>query len=222
VSRAPHRDSLPLGARSATPLRVSRTLVALAPLAGACLVACGPLRSSTLIVDAAAEVAAARAAQAEQHAPFEFTAADIYYHKALEEQSHADFDLAIRFAGKSRDCARVALSRAELRMRESLGATRPGAKADARCRPGPERERPILDAHEEPNAGGGRALPAPARRPDGEPADPPPLAPVKPASPQKGPVVKGRKPAAPEVEPEPPPGDAAPPEGDPAPEAETP
>jgi hypothetical protein len=188
---------------------------ALAPrcLAAACLllaVACRPIRSSTLIVDAGAELAAARAAQAELLLPFEMTAADAYYHKALEEQAHADFDLAIRYARKSRDCALVAQARAQASTRSALGSTRALASRSARCRPGPERATPLPDADQEPNARGPAPAPAaPAR----EPADPPSPSPRK-GPPGKAPKVKlqttdpAQAPAAPAADEALPDGDA--------------
>lgn len=110
--------------------------------------ACGPVQSSTLLVDAAAELAAADTAQAQELAPFEYTAAEAYLHKAREEQSYADFELAVDFARKSRACARVARMIAEAKTKEKMGAQRPTIQTRAKCRPGPYREG-LPDAQDE-------------------------------------------------------------------------
>lgn len=164
------------------------------------LAACGPIRSTSLIVDAQAELAAARAAKAESLAPFEYTAADQYLHKAREEQSYSDFEISVDYAQKSLDCARVARWRAESATRDALGSTRPTQATRQRCLPGPERG--LVPADEEPAAGGGKAKASapPAKKQDPrEPDDPPPAADPPPQNGLEEPV-------------EPPPGDL--PEGD--------
>ena len=133
------------------PIEVTGSVRALLPaLLGLCAsVACGPVQSQTLIIDAAAELAAARTAQAEEHAPFEYTAAEAYLHKAREEQSYADYEIAVDYARKSRACAKVARMLAEARTKEAMGATRPTHTTKARCRPGPSRLIPLPDAQDE-------------------------------------------------------------------------
>ena len=113
------------------------------------LAGCGPVQSATLIVDAQAELAAAKTAQADLHAPFEFVAAEEYLHKAREEQSYADFQVAVVYAEKSRDCAKVARARAEALTKEAMGTTRPTHTTNAKCRPGPARLIPIPDPQDE-------------------------------------------------------------------------
>lgn len=110
---------------------------------------CGPIQSSTLIVDAAAELAAAKTANADAAAPFEYVAAEEYLHKAREEQSYADFQLAVAYAEKSRDCSRVARTRAEAFTKAAMGTTRATHTTKSKCRPGPERLIPIPDPSEE-------------------------------------------------------------------------
>jgi hypothetical protein len=154
---------------------------------------CGPIQSSTLIVDAAAELAAAKTAQADQHAPFEYVAAEEYLHKAREEQSYADFQLAVFYAEKSRDCARVARSNAEAMTREAMGTTRATHTTKSKCRPGPERLIPIPDPSEEAAAIKARPLldqqkkapppPPPASVPPPSDAPKKPVKPVKPDEP---------------------------------------
>ncbi len=143
---------------------------------------CGPVQSSTLIVSAAAELAAAKTAQADTKAVFEYVAAEEYLHKAREEQSYSDFQIAVFYAEKSRDCARVARARAEALTRESMGTTRPTATTKAKCRPGPERLIPIPDPSEEANAVRARPL-LEQQKKTPPPGDKTPIKPEEPADP---------------------------------------
>src|SRR5437763_432967 len=124
-----------------------RSVLFLLPVLG-----CGPLQSSTLLVDAQAELAAAKTAEAEKAAPFEFTAAEEYLHKAREEQSYADYEVSVTFAKKARDCARLARQISETKMRTTMGATGGATGVSPKCRPGPERSIAMLDPNEEPAA----------------------------------------------------------------------
>ncbi len=155
------------------------------------LAACGPIQSGSLLVDAQAELAAAQTAEGDKHAPFEFVAAEEYLHKAREEQSYAEFERAVIFARKARDCARVARTKSEQSMRKELAADMAGVSTKARCRPGPERMKVMLDPDQEPNAQPvaeePKDPPAPKKMPpkkkkvDEEPKDPePPRDVVKP------------------------------------------
>lgn len=74
--------------------------------------ACGPVQSATVIWQADAELAGARAADGQKNAPYEMTAAEIYLEKAREEESYADFDPAIQYGTKARDMARSAKNKA--------------------------------------------------------------------------------------------------------------
>jgi hypothetical protein len=59
---------------------------------------CGPVQYITTVSkDASAEVAAAKAASADKYAPYEYTAAVEYLHKAREEEGYADHQAAVRF-----------------------------------------------------------------------------------------------------------------------------
>ncbi len=73
---------------------------------------CGPIISTSLIVDAEAKLAAAKAAEAEQYAPYEYTAAEQYLHKAHEELGYADYGPAIDYAYKAADAAEKGTKRA--------------------------------------------------------------------------------------------------------------
>ncbi len=145
------------------------------------LSACGPVRSTSTIVDAAAELAAAETAQARELSPYEMLAAEAYLHKAREEQSYSDFEISESLAKKSRDCSRVARARAEKFIRQDLGANDSGAVVTATCLAGPAGARPPqgLDAP----AG---ALPSkPAKKPADAPKEAPkPDAPKKPVTPE--------------------------------------
>ncbi len=178
------------------------------------------MQSTSVIVDAAAELAAAQTSGAEAHAPFEYTAAEAYLHKAREEQSYAEFEVAVAFGRKSRDCAQVARMLAEGVARANMGSTRPTLKTKARCRPGPEREPPIPDADQEPNARGAKPATdtvAPRRALVGEPKDPgEPQDPAEPADPvePEDPPARPKKPIPAKPAPEPEPADEPLPEGD--------
>ncbi len=73
---------------------------------------CGPTQSTALILDADVQLQAARTADAPKLAPFEFTAAESYLHKAREEQGYSDFQEAIDFADKALKYAREAKEKA--------------------------------------------------------------------------------------------------------------
>jgi len=75
--------------------------------------ACGPIQTTTLIVDSEAAVAAARQAQAAERAPYELTAAEAYLRKAREEHGRADYEDAVVLGERALQCAREALARAE-------------------------------------------------------------------------------------------------------------
>lgn len=100
------------------------------------LTGCGPVQSGRLLVDAQAELTAAETAAADKEAPFEYVAAEQYLHKAREEQSRSEYEIAVAFAGKARDCARAAREIAEAKTRAALGAKGAAASSGARCAPG--------------------------------------------------------------------------------------
>jgi hypothetical protein len=59
---------------------------------------CGPVQYITTVSkDASSEVAAAKAANAEKYAPYEYTAAVEYLHKAKEEEGYADHQASVRY-----------------------------------------------------------------------------------------------------------------------------
>jgi hypothetical protein len=89
-------------------------LAALCALAG-----CGPTYSTSLILDADVQFEAARAADAAKYAPYEYTLAEAYLHKAREEQGYADYDVCIRFAKKAGEAAKKAKEKALAQVKES-------------------------------------------------------------------------------------------------------
>ena len=76
-------------------------------------VACGPIQTTSVIVDSEAAVSAARLAQAAERAPYELTAAEAYLRKAREEHGRADYEDAAELGERALQCAREALARAE-------------------------------------------------------------------------------------------------------------
>jgi len=72
-------------------------------LLGGSLLGCGPIQSTAFLADSEVMLEAARTAQADKLAPYEWTAANLYYVKATEEVGYADFEQAIDFAKKALD-----------------------------------------------------------------------------------------------------------------------
>jgi hypothetical protein len=85
---------------------------ALALVVSVVLAACGPTQSTAYLLDAEVQIEAARTAQADKYAPYEWTAANLYIHKAREEVGYADFEVAVDFAQKASKFANDARSRA--------------------------------------------------------------------------------------------------------------
>lgn len=151
------------------------------------LVACGPVQSATILVDAQAELAAAETLDAKSHAPFEFVAAEEYLHKAREEQSYAEYETAVGFARKARDCARLARLLAEAKTRDKSGTERPRPAGAPSCRPGPDRRaKSSRSALEVPPPREKTEPLRPQPTPEREPADPGPAPGVVPAKPTSG------------------------------------
>jgi hypothetical protein len=70
--------------------------------------ACGPIQYLTTVTrDASAEVASAKAAGADKYAPYEWTAANEYLHKAREEEGYADHQAAVHFGQLAIDLAKT-------------------------------------------------------------------------------------------------------------------
>ena len=82
--------------------------LALLIAAGLLAAGCGPVQSVTVIWEASSAIEGARAAEAQKLAPYEYTSAELFLDKALEEQSYADFEPAIVFGTKATEYARKA------------------------------------------------------------------------------------------------------------------
>jgi len=80
---------------------------------------CGPLLSTVLIQQAATELEGAKAARAEEYAPYEFTGASLYLDKAREQQGYAEFAPAVDFAYKARELARKGKEKALAKRNEA-------------------------------------------------------------------------------------------------------
>ncbi len=88
-----------------------KRLLVLVAVAGA-LAGCGPLKSTTHLLDAEVQIQAARTAGAEKLAPYEWTAANLYIHKAREEVSYSDYQAGVDFAEKASRFANEAREKA--------------------------------------------------------------------------------------------------------------
>lgn len=86
-------------------------LAVLVPLLGA-LAGCGPVQSTAFLLDADVNLQAARTAGADKLAPYEYTAAALYLHKAREEVGFSDFQAAVDYSQKASKFANEARSKA--------------------------------------------------------------------------------------------------------------
>jgi hypothetical protein len=67
---------------------------------------CGPIEYINQVsVKAASAVSAAKLAQADRYAPYEYTAAEEYLHKAREEAGYAEYEDAIEFGRRAEELA---------------------------------------------------------------------------------------------------------------------
>lgn len=88
-------------------MRLLVALVVLAPLVG-----CGPIQSTASLIDAEVALEAARAAGAPTAAPYEYTAAEAYLHKAREVTGRARYEESATFAGRATQLAKEAREKA--------------------------------------------------------------------------------------------------------------
>jgi hypothetical protein len=100
--------------------------------------ACGPTKSTAVIMDADVQLTAAKTAGAEKLAPYDYTAASQYLHKAREEQGYSDYEEAIDFAEKARSHATVAKQKAMVA--KNNGAVPLGSPTVLPLPPAPEQE----------------------------------------------------------------------------------
>jgi hypothetical protein len=105
-----------------------KRLLAMVAAAGV-LAGCGPLKSTSHLLDAEVQILAARTAGAEKLAPYEWTAANLYIHKAREEVSYSDYQAGVDFAEKA--------SRFAAQAREQAMANANAAEEAASSSPNP-------------------------------------------------------------------------------------
>lgn len=94
------------------PSAIQRLRWVLAGLLACVTTACGPVQSTSYLIDTETMLEAARTAQADKLAPYEWTAANLYYAKSKEEVGYSDFEQAVdygkkavEFATRARDTA---------------------------------------------------------------------------------------------------------------------
>jgi hypothetical protein len=113
------------------------------------LAGCGPVEYINQVGNkAASAVSAAKLASAERYAPYEYTAAESYLHKAREEAGHAEYQDAIDYGRKAEELAnRARAITVEKMAKESAAATyRPKTQNEE-----PDRGEPA-DTHDDPAA----------------------------------------------------------------------
>jgi hypothetical protein len=91
------------------------------------LAACGPTQSTALIMEADVELEAARTADGNKYAPYEFTAAEAYLHKAREEQGYSDYEVSIDFGNKAVKFAKEAKAKAMASKSEGIAPSPSGS-----------------------------------------------------------------------------------------------
>jgi Domain of unknown function (DUF4398) len=91
--------------------RGMRTFAFWTALGGLALSGCGPIQSTALLLDAEVDLEAAKTAGADRFAPYEYTSAALYIHKAREEAGYSDFQVAVDFAKKAQVFAKEAKER---------------------------------------------------------------------------------------------------------------
>lgn len=67
--------------------------------------ACGPIQSTSYLIDTENMLEAARVAQADKLAPYEWTAAQLYFTKSKEEVGYSDYEQAVDYGKKAVDFA---------------------------------------------------------------------------------------------------------------------
>jgi hypothetical protein len=109
------------------PMRSSLARLVCAALL-ACASACGPVQSTAYLLDAAVQIEAARTAQAEKYAPYEWTSANLYLHKAREEVGYSDFEQAVSYSKKASTFANKARDNAMKAARKEEPPAEPGVQ----------------------------------------------------------------------------------------------
>jgi hypothetical protein len=133
--RLPLRRALPTGALAVVvPLAVVSLAVSIS--------GCGPIEYINQVgVKAAGAVSAAKLAQADRYAPYEYTAAEEYLHKAREEAAYAQYEDAIEFGRKAEELANKGRAIAVAKLSQSASASSVATPASEGRDPGPAKNR---------------------------------------------------------------------------------
>lgn len=92
-------------------------------------VGCGPITATTAIAEATVAIEAAKGAQADQFAKYEFNRARAHLWKAKEEEGYSDFQDAITLARESKVFAEKAKARSMNRQESAANPRRRPAPA---------------------------------------------------------------------------------------------
>ena len=90
-------------------IRVSRVSLALALVAAALLIGCGPVQSTQRISNAEVAMERARVNDAMEHSPYEYYRAKHYLYKAKQEWGYSNFEASRDYAVEARRAAEAAL-----------------------------------------------------------------------------------------------------------------
>jgi hypothetical protein len=102
------------------------TLKAAVLLLGAVVgLSCGPIQSTAVLLDTENMLEAAHTSQAERLAPYEWTAASLYFAKAKEEVGSSEYEAAVGYGKKALDFATKARDVALKNARRSDPGERP-------------------------------------------------------------------------------------------------
>ena len=129
--------------RAATPpapgdtLGLAGVVVVMFVMAGALgATGCGPIEYLSQVSNrAAAAVAAAKLAQADRYAPYEYTAAEEYLHKAREEGGYAQYQDAIEYGRRAEELANRARAMSIARLSEPATDRKAAGAANDRRAP---------------------------------------------------------------------------------------
>jgi hypothetical protein len=104
---------------------------------------CGPIEYLNQVsIKAASAVEAAKLAQADRYAPYEYTAAEEYLHEARAEAGYAQYQSSIEYGRKAEELAHRARAIALTRLTQPSSATPPPPSAEHDpSRPAPSRKR---------------------------------------------------------------------------------
>jgi sRNA-binding protein len=154
-----------------------RLVIAIAMITAG-LAACGPIAYVAEVRRADDAVTAARHAEAEKHAPYWWTRAREYLHKARVTAARADFQGANRFGRLATEAAQQAVLDAQDPSKRPIDPDAPEPAAPAKGRPAaPSKDPPAAPAKDAP-AAPAKEPTAPAQELAAPPKDPP-AAPAK-------------------------------------------